>query len=366
MSGPRRASNAQLSIPARTPAVSAAARDIATSPDRQRAIDEAVSFALAHTTLLTLIDHLEAAGLDLVRTGTSRAIWQSSKTSTSIRPRLNDIEPGRVALADLRAALEYHKRRQAEVLAFLAAEMPHDCIVLYGQGLAMAHADYRCRFSHDIDLYAVSAAAGRKMVNLLVEHFGYGVTVDRTGSYRSVEVLDWKLDLDERDGNRFHIDICTGALANADSWMPPFGVDGLVDRARTADTRWGAALVPSDTDQMLLLAEKSLRNCSFSRREVSDALVLLGGSIDWDFVLARATRRGLAAPLDWMLTKATAAGVPGRLATPGPVSAPAAWERSAIRLLARDARVPARVQRAVRDAHRVAWHRRRLHSAGDE
>jgi len=347
---------ALLCLAVRTPETSAAALELTASADIDAAIDELMKFALAHTTALATMEHLEAAGLDLAHTTVSRTVWESSKTCTSIRPRLTDVSPGRVALADLREAHEQHRRRQTEVLALLGAELPTDCIVLYGQGLAIAHPTYRYRFSHDIDLYATSVAAGRRAVTLLVDQLRYQITVERTGTLNNTEVLDWKLDRDEPDGNRFHVDISAGALANADSWMPPFAVDGLVERARTVRAPWGSAQVPSDTDQILLLAEKSLRNCSFSRREVNDTLVLSHGSIDWDAALSVATRYGLTASLDWMLTAAAATGALDDQPLPNPE--PPAWERAAIRMLARDARVPGWAQRSVRAAHQVAWRRR--------
>ncbi|WP_328451983.1 hypothetical protein [Amycolatopsis sp. NBC_00438] len=173
---------------------------------------------------------------------------------------------------------------------------------MFGQGISLAHPEYRERFSHDIDLVVANPASGNKLVGILND-LGFATTDVRSGSYRDVPFHDWTLDAPNIDGHRMHVDVSAGAITRADGWMKPVVLPNLFDAAQVValpSAQDTSVLVPSDTHQLLLLVEKVQRTQRYDYRVRCDVNVLVRlGNLDTDFVAVAARHSALSNSLRW-------------------------------------------------------------------
>jgi hypothetical protein len=209
-----------------------------------------------------------------------------------------------VPLDLIRRALETHRKLQRRTLALLARSSPGQFMLMFGQGVVLAHPAYAERFSHDIDLLVRTASDGQSIVDALSDQ-GFVTTDARSGFYQGVPFNDWTLDAPDLDGHKMHVDISTGAITRSDSWMRPLVLPDLFEAAHAVtppDPGTYTVLVPSDSHQLLLLAEKTQRTHRYDYRVRCDAMVLArDGLIDADAVTEAARQAGLINSLRWIL-----------------------------------------------------------------
>jgi len=265
--------------------------------------DPVVSAFLDHRVLTHLLRQYELAGVDLRAIGVDAAIWARSSTSSVVAP-VRSGDDGRVTLDQVRDRLDHHRKIQRRVIRVLAESCPQSLMVMFGQGIALAHPEYAERFSHDLDLVVSDPEAGHAVVAQL-HGLGFVVTEARSGSYRGVPFHDWTLDADDLDEHRMHVDLSTGGVTRSDDWMRPLVLPDLFEAATTValpDAPLRSVLVPSDTHQLLLLTEKAQRQQRYDHRVRSDAGVLLRlGRVDLDVVREAARRSALTSSLRWAL-----------------------------------------------------------------
>lgn len=265
--------------------------------------DDLVSAFLNHRILTHLIRHLTMVGLDLSAIRVAEAIWERCSTSTVV-PALPSGPDGRIPLGQIGERLDHHRDIQRRVVATLAQSVPQSFLVMFGQGISLAHPEYAERFSHDIDLVVSSPESGHAVVRILND-LGFDTTDARVGSYLGVPFHDWTLDASNIDGHRMHVDISTGAITRSDGWMKPVVLPDLFDAAQAVDLPHLPAarvLVPCDTHQILLLAEKAQRTQRYDCRVRCDATVLTRlGDVDAGFVTEAARQSALSSSLRWAL-----------------------------------------------------------------
>jgi hypothetical protein len=269
----------------------------------QARCDQVVATFLNHRILTHLLRQLTAASFDLNELSVAGAVWDRCSTST-VLPELPADADGRVSLGQIAKALETHRALQRRTLMLLAGSLPGSFMVMFGQGVALAHPGYSERFSHDIDLLVRRASDGQSVVDALADQ-GFVISDARSGSYRGVPFNDWTLDAPDLDGHKMHIDISTGAITRSDSWMRPLVLRDLFEDAYAVTLAHPATqtvLVPNDSHQLLMLAEKTQRTHRYDGRVRCDVMVLVrDGIIDVDSVSETARRTGLMNSLRWML-----------------------------------------------------------------
>jgi hypothetical protein len=186
----------------------------------------------------------------------------------------------------------------------LTGSLPATFMVMFGQGIALAHPGYSERFSHDIDLLVRRPADGQALVDALCDQ-GFVTSEARSGSFRGVPFNDWTVDAPDLDGHTMHVDISTGSITRSDSWMRPLVLPDLFEAARAVTISHPVAhtlLVPSDSHQLLMLAEKAQRTQRYDDRVRCDATVLVREGAMEDDVISEASRRiGMMNTLRWIL-----------------------------------------------------------------
>lgn len=269
----------------------------------QARCDQVAATFLNHRILTHLLRQLTAANFDLNELSVAGEVWDECSTS-SVVPQLPSDADGRVSLDRIARALETHRALQRRTLMLLASSLPGSFMVMFGQGVALAHPGYSERFSHDIDLLVRRASDGQSIVDALSDQ-GFLVSDVRSGSYRGVPFNDWTLDAPDLDGHKMHVDISTGAITRRDSWMRPLVLPDLFEAAHAVTLSHPVThtlLVPSDSHQLLMLAEKTQRTHRYDNRVRCDATVLVrDGLIDADTVSEAARRTGLMNSLRWIL-----------------------------------------------------------------
>lgn len=283
--------------------VSPSLRAVFSGTSAQANGEMAVSAFLNHRIVTHLFRQLDAAGIDIAGLTVADAIWNDCSTNTVV-PAIDRDAAGRVPLGRIRQRLDHHRNLQRRMITLVAETVPLSFLVMFGQGIALAHPEYRERFSHDIDLVVSTAAEGEAMVAQLNDA-GFATTEDRSGSYRGVPFRDWTLDAADLDGHRMHVDLSMGAITRSDGWMKPVVLPDLFDAAQVISLpgpTTASVLVPSDTHQLILLAEKLQRTGRYDNRVRCDANALLRfGRVDLGFVTDFAHCSDLSNSLHWAL-----------------------------------------------------------------
>lgn len=268
----------------------------------QDRVDRLVATFLNHRILTHLLRQLTAANLDLSTLGVSASIWHRCSTSTVV-PAL-PVADGRITLDLIAGALDEHRALERRTISSLAAELPGSFMVMFGQGIALAHPGYSERFSHDIDLLVGRPSDGEAVVSALCDR-GFVATEARSGSFRGVPFCDWTLDAPDIGGHAIHVDISTGSITRTDSWMRPLVLPDLFYTANSvtlAERANQSVLVPSDTHQLLMLAEKAQRTHRYDARVRCDSVVLVrDGLVDLGETRETGERIDLMSSLRWML-----------------------------------------------------------------
>lgn len=318
--------------------------------DRDDAIDRAMARALQQRVAMLFLDQLEAAGANSQALTMSRAGWERSSTSAMVAIPMSAGSQGRVRLSELRTAFDRHRRSQEAIIDRLALAFGDALLVPFGQGLKAAFPQYSGRVSHDVDVMVADEPTGEAAVRLLGTEFGFTVSDDRRTTDGDEWFRDWRLDGTDASGNRLHVDVTLAALSNSTSWMPPFVIPGLFADARSVPLRNGSVRVPSDAHQLLLLAQKALRNLVFDARVRCDAAAIAAfGAASIDTATPVAAREGLDASLAWALR-------------PTPLRSQfgtgARWERWSIAALAQSSPLPMALRSAITRLHQALWRRR--------
>lgn len=271
--------------------------------DLEALCDRALTAFLNHRIVTHLLRQLTLARFDLRTLTVAQRVWDSCSTSTVVPTRAHPTD-GRITLAEIAAALDNHRALQRSLVAELARSFPGTFLVMFGQGIALAHRSYAERFSHDIDLLVEDPGDGQAIVEALKAE-GFRTAGPRSGSYGGVAFHDWRLDHSNLDGHRMHIDISIGAVTNSNGWMRPVELPGLFDSARTVDMPDAGpcqVLVPSDGHQLVLVCEKAQRKHRYDARVRCDTAVLVRkGALDDSALLEIISNAGLAETLRWAL-----------------------------------------------------------------
>jgi len=274
-------------------------------PNNHEHCDRTVAAFLNHRILTHLLRNLTMANYDLKTLSVSNVIWQECSTSTVVPP-LSAGPDNRITLDKIAAVLDAHRELQRRILTLIAHSGQVPFLVLFGQGIALAHPGYSERFSHDIDLLVARSADGWAIVDAL-QASGFETTGARSGSYCGVRFDDWTLDAPDFDGHTMHVDISTNAITRSDGWMRPLVLTDLFDSAHAVTVPHlapQALLVPSDSHQLLLLAEKVQRTQRYDYRVRCDATVLVrDGTFDATAVAEAARRNDIKNSLRWVLAK---------------------------------------------------------------
>jgi hypothetical protein len=278
-------------------------RSFAGAGDIDARCDRMLAAFLNHRIVTHLLRQFSLAGLDLGVLTVAKPIWDRCSTSTVVPP-LPAGPDGRIRLDTIAAALSAHQALQHGIVMLLARSFPGSFLLMFGQGIALAHPGYTERFSHDIDLHVADPARGQAIVDALLDQ-GFGTPGPRYGSYGGVAFRDWRLDAENFGGHRMHIDISTAAVTNTNLWMHPLLLPDLFDAAQAvtvADADPHPVLVPSDTHQLVLVCEKAQRKHRYDARVRCDATVLVRDRVLDEAAVAETTRQaGLAASLRWAL-----------------------------------------------------------------
>lgn len=269
----------------------------------QARCDQVAATFLNHRILTHLLRQLAAANFDLKELSVAGGVWDECSTSAVV-PQLPPDAGGRVSFDRIARVLGTHRALQRRTLMLLASSFSGSFMVMFGQGVALAHPGYSERFSHDIDLLVRRASDGQSIVDALSDQ-GFVTSDARSGSYRGVPFNDWTLDAPDLDGHKMHVDISTGAITRSDSWMRALVLPDLFEAAHAVTLSRPVThtlLVPSDSHQLLMLAEKTQRTHRYDYRVRCDATVLVrDGLIDPDAVCEAARRAGLMNSLRWIL-----------------------------------------------------------------
>jgi hypothetical protein len=302
------------------------------------------------------LDQLETAGADSRALTMARAGWEKSSTSSVVAIPTRARSQSRVRLSDLRAAFDQHRRSQEAIIDRLASAFGDALLVPFGQGLKAAFPQYSGRVSHDVDVMVADEPTGEAATRLLGREFGFSVSDDRRTVDGDKRFRDWRLDATDASGNRLHVDVTLAALSNSTSWLPPFVLPGLFTDARSVPLRDGSVQVPSDAHQLLLLAQKALRNLVFDARVRCDATAITAfGAATIDTATPVAAREGLDASLAWALKP-----TPLR----SRVAAGALWERWSINAFAQSSPLPRSLRSHMTRLHQALWRRQHISSAG--
>lgn len=278
-------------------------RSFAQADDIDTRCDRTLAAFLNHRIVTHLLRQFTLAGLDLRGLAVAKPVWDGNSTSTVVPP-LPAGPDGRITLDTIAAALDAHRALQRGIVTMLSRSFPGAFLLMFGQGIALAHPGYTERFSHDIDLLVADPAHGQAIVDALRDH-GFATSGPRAGSYGGVPFHDWRLDAANLGGHRMHIDISTAAVTNTNGWMRPLVLPDLFDEAQAvtiAEAGPYPTFVPSDTHQLVLVCEKAQRKLRYDARVRCDAAVLVrNGVLDDAEVAETARRSGLTASLRWAL-----------------------------------------------------------------
>jgi hypothetical protein len=283
------------------------ARSVAISFDSSDDIDElcdrTVAAFLNHRVVTHLLSQLTLAGLDLSAMTVAKRVWDRCSTSTVVRPLSAGLD-GRVTLKAISEALDAHRSLQRGIVTLLSRSFSTSFLLMYGQGIAIAHPAYSERFSHDIDLLVTDPGHGQGIVDALND-LGFVTSGSRSGSYGHAGFNDWRLDAANFRGHKMHIDISTTTVSNSTVWTRPLVLPDIFATAQAVTGPSGGAqpiLVPSDTHQLVLICEKAQRNHRYDARVRCDAAVLVRGEL-LDVAAAAQTARqfGLTGSLGWAL-----------------------------------------------------------------
>jgi Uncharacterised nucleotidyltransferase len=333
-----------------------ACRAVLGAADRNDAIDRAMTSALEQRVAMLFLGQLEAAGADSRALTMSRAVWETSSTSSVVANPAPTTSAGRIRLSALKSAFDQHRRVQEAIIDRVSSAFGDALLVPFGQGLKAAFPQYSRRMSHDVDVMVATEATGEAVVELLGSEFGFSVTDDRRTSNGDERFRDWRLDTTDASGNRLHVDVTLAALSNSTSWLPPFVVPDLFAAARSVPVRNGLVRVPSDAHQLILLAQKALRNLVFDARVRCDAAAITTfGAPAMETATLVATREGLSASLAWALEPTP---LRSHLATG------ALWERRSIDAFACSSPLPRQVRSHAARLYQAAWRRRHVSPAG--
>lgn len=276
-------------------------RSFAQADDVDTRCDRMVAAFLNHRIFTHLLRQFTLAGLNLQALTVAKPIWDGCSTSTVVPP-LAAGPGGRITLDTIAAALDAHRALQRGIITLLAQAFPASFLVMFGQGIALAHVGYTERFSHDIDLLVADPTDGQAIVDALRDQ-GFATSGPRFGSCGGVAFHDWRLNASNFSGHRMHIDISTAAVTNTNGWMRPLVLPNLFDAAQMVtvpDAGLPPVLVPSDTHQLVLVCEKAQRKHRYDARVRCDATVLLrDGALDDVAVTETAKRSGLTGSLRW-------------------------------------------------------------------
>ena len=293
----------EVSVLAGSACLAPSLRSFAQADDIDARCDGTLAAFLNHRIVTHLLQQFNLAGLNLRGLSVAKPIWDGCSTSTVV-PSIPAGPDGRITLDLIDAALCAHRSLQRGVIKLLARSFPGSFLVMFGQGITLAHPEYSERFSHDIDLLVADPANGQAIVDALRDH-GFETSGPRSGSYGGVAFCDWRLNAANFGGHRMHIDISTAAVTNTNGWMRPLVLPDLFDAAQTvtvADTAPHPILVPNDTHQLVLVCEKAQRKHRYDERVRSDATVLVRDGTFNDAAVAETTRQaGLTASLRWAL-----------------------------------------------------------------
>jgi hypothetical protein len=252
--------------------------------------------ALRHRVPLVLINNLIDAGGEPLALTVNEAVWLRASTHQILRPLPST--DGRVTLAAIREEMERHRLGQWEVLSALVALRNH-FLLCFGMGLAARFDLYATRWSHDIDLLVDSLHVGQRIANILTEH-GFSVVEHRIVDTET-EIADWKLERTDEYGGLLHVDLSCGAVSNSTSWLPPLILPDVFDRRIEVTYANVSLCVPSDLDQMILIAHKAQRNLTFDIRTTNDIAVLLShGNISEDKLWVQAERHRITGAMAWL------------------------------------------------------------------
>lgn len=293
----------EVSAVAGSACVARSLRSFTRTDDIDARCDRTVAAFLNHRILTHLLRQLTLAGLNLSALSVAKPIWEGCSTSAVAGP-VPPRPDGRIPLDTIAAALDGHRTLQRGIVTLLAQSFPASFLLMFGQGIALAHPGYAERFSHDIDLLVPDAAHGQVIVDALRDQ-GFVTSGPRFGLHGGVAIHDWRLDAANFGGQRMHIDISTAAITNTNGWMRPLVLPDLFDTARAvtlADADSTSVLVPSDTHQLVLLCEKAQRKHRYDARVRCDATVLIrDGELDTVAVADTVRKFDLTGSLRWTL-----------------------------------------------------------------
>lgn len=293
----------EVSLLAGLPTLAPSLRSFAQADDVEVRCDRMVSAFLNHRIVTHLLRQFDLAGLNLRDLTVAKSIWDGCSTSTIVPPILAGPD-GRITLDTIAVALDAHRSLQRDIIALIARSFPGLFLVMFGQGIALGHAEYTERFSHDIDLLVADPEHGQVIVDKLRDQ-GFETSGPRSGSYGGVAFHDWRLDAADFRGHKMHIDISTTAVTNTNGWMRPLVLPDLFDTAQAvtiADPDSYPVLVPNDSHQLMLLCEKAQRKHRYDARVRCDAEVLLrSGMLDMAAIAETTRHAGLTASLRWAL-----------------------------------------------------------------
>jgi hypothetical protein len=293
----------ELSILAGSACLAPSLRTLARADDIDACCDRLMAAFLNHRVVTHLLRQFSLAGLNLQTLTVAKPIWDDCSTSTVVPP-LQAGPAGRIALDAIAAALEAHRALQRGIVTLLTRSFPASFLLMFGQGIALAHPGYTERFSHDIDLLVTDPMHGRAIVDALLDQ-GFATSGPRSGSYGGIAFHDWRLDAANFGGHKMHIDISTAAVTNTNGWMRPLVLSDLFDTAQAVTVASAGShpiLVPSDNHQLVLVCEKAQRKHRYDTRVRCDATVLVReGLLDYAAVAETARQSGLSESLRWAL-----------------------------------------------------------------
>jgi hypothetical protein len=275
--------------------------------DGDNRCDRTMALFLDHRVATHLFKQLTLSGLDLRELTVARAVWERCSTS-GVVPELARRSDGRIPLRSVFLAMAAHRALQWDIVASLASAFTGAFLVMFGQGIAVAHPGYSERFSHDIDLLVPDSVRGRALVGALRD-LGFQMSNARSVNHDGREFHDWRLDAPDFHGHRMHVDISSPGVANTNGWRRPFMVSNVFETSREIQVGPGclggsghSIFVPSDTHQLLLVCEKAQRRLRYDARVRCDATVLVrDGEIDGRELIEISRGYGLTATLRWAL-----------------------------------------------------------------